>query len=34
MMSYHFEPTTIYNAGNVAAAWAVAVLLFAVLAFA
>ena len=34
MMSYHFEPGPIYNAGNVAAAWAVAALFFAVLAFA
>ena len=34
MMSYHFDRSPIYSAGNVAASWAVAILLFAVLAFA
>ena len=31
MMSYYFDRSTIYGAGNVVAAWAVAALLFAVL---
>ena len=34
MMSYHFDRSPIYSVGNVAAGWAVATLLFAVLAFA
>ena len=34
MMSYHFDRSPIYGAGNVVTAWAVAALLFAVLAFA
>ena len=34
MMSYSFDRSPIYSAGNVAGAWAVAGLLFAVLAFA
>jgi len=33
MMSYTFDPSPIYNAGQLASAWAVAVLLFTVLAF-
>jgi hypothetical protein len=31
MISYHFDRSPIYAAGNVAATWAVAALLFAVL---
>ena len=31
MMSYYFDGSTIYGKGNVAAAWAVTALLFAVL---
>ena len=31
MMSYYFDHAPIYGTGNVAAAWAVAALLFAVL---
>ena len=34
MMSYSFDRSPIYGAGNVAASWAVAALLFVVLAFA
>ena len=34
MMTYSFENGPIYAAGNVAAGWAVVVLLFALLAFA
>ena len=34
MISYHFDRSPIYAAGNVAAAWAVAALLFAMLALA
>ena len=34
MMSYTFIPSLIYNAGEVAAAWAVVALLFGLLAFA
>ena len=34
MMSYHFDRSPIYGAGNVAAGWTVTALLFAVLAFA
>ena len=34
MMSYHFDRSLIYSAGNVAAAWVVVFLLFGVLAFA
>jgi hypothetical protein len=34
MMSYYFDRAPIYTAGNVAAGWAVAALLFAVLALA
>ena len=34
MMSYSFDRSPIYSAGNVAGAWAVAALLFALLAFA
>ena len=34
MISYHFDPLPIFNAGQAASAWAVAALLFAVLAFA
>ena len=34
MMSYTFDPSPIYNAGQAASAWAVAALLVAVLAFA
>jgi hypothetical protein len=31
MMSYYFDQSPVYGAGNVAAAWAVAALLFATL---
>jgi hypothetical protein len=34
MMSYTFDPSPVYNAGQVGAAWAVAVAFFALLAFA
>ena len=34
MMTYSFDQSPIYGAGNVAGAWAVAVMLFVVLAFA
>jgi len=34
MMSYTFDPLPIYNAGETASAWAVAVLFFILLAFA
>ena len=34
MMSYQFDRSPIYGAGNVAASWAVAILLFILLAFA
>ena len=32
MMSYHFDPSPTYSAGNVAASWAVAILLFTLMA--
>ena len=34
MMSYHFDPSPIYSAGNVAASWAIATLLFTLIALA
>jgi hypothetical protein len=34
MISYHFDSSPIYNAGETAAAWAVVVLFFALLVFA
>jgi hypothetical protein len=34
MMSYTFDPSPIYNAGETASAWAVAFLFFSLLAFA
>jgi hypothetical protein len=34
MMSYTFDPSPIYDAGQVASAWAVAALAFALLVFA
>ena len=34
MISYHFDRSPLYGAGNVVAAWAVAALLFAVIVFA